>query len=123
MQPTNLSIIAAWLLLFLGIAHVLFAFVRYKEPLLAAVGAGFIGQFAEPEARRTAFWFAIFGVPLMLAGHAAIHAIAAGDLALIRIIGYYVFVASLIGVAAFPKSPFPASLVVAIMLLAAGYGW
>ena len=122
MQPTVLSIIAAWSLLLLGVGHIAFGFTKFKEPLLEAVQAGFVGQFKKPEIRRTAFWFIIFGVPLMLAGHAAIHALGIGDLALIRIIGFYVFVASLVGISAFPKSPFPASLVVAIMLLAAGYG-
>ena len=123
MNPTNLSVIAAWSLLLLGVAHLLFALVKFREPLLAAFRAGFVGQFAKPENRRTAFWFAIFGVPLTAAGHSAVHAVAAGDLTLLRIIGYYVFVASCIGFAAFPKSPFPASLAVAAMLLAAGYGW
>lgn len=122
MQSTYLSIIAAWALLFLGIAHLLFAFVKFRKPLLEATRAGFIGQFAQTETRRTAFWFAIFGVPLVLAGHTAIHAIENGDLALVRIIGYYVLFASCIGVAAFPKSPFPVSLAVAMMLLGAGYG-
>ena len=123
MNPTNLSIIAAWSLLILGVAHLLFALAKFKEPLLGAFRAGFIGKFAEPESRRTAFWFAIFSLPLTAAGHSAIHAVASGDLALLRIIGCYVSIASIIGVAAFPKSPFPASLAVAAMLLAAGYGW
>ena len=123
MNPTHLSIIAAWSLLILGIAHLLYALVEFKEPLLGAFRAGFVGKFAAPESCRTAFWFAMFAIPLTAAGHSAIHAATAGDLALLRIIGYYVTIASIIGIAAFPKSPFPASLAVAAMLLAAGYGW
>ena len=123
MNPTNLSTIAAWSLFTLGIAHLVFALAKFKEPLFGAFRAGFVGKFADPESRRTAFWFAIFALPLTAAGHSAIHAVATGDLAILRIIGYYVMVASIIGIAAFPKSPFPASLAVAAMLLAAGYGW
>ncbi len=123
MQPTTLAFAAAWSLLILGVAHIAFALVRFKRPLYEAVKDGFIGKFALPELRRTAFWFLIFGLPLMAAGHAAVHAVSAGDLVLIRILGYYVSVTSIIGALAFPKSPFSASLIVAVMLVAAGYGW
>ncbi|MES2583752.1 MAG: DUF6463 family protein [Pseudomonadota bacterium] len=56
---------ASWLLFLLGIAHIVFGLVRFSGPVADAIAAGFIGQFAEPE-RRTAFWFLIFGRPLVL---------------------------------------------------------
>ena len=121
MQANNFAPIAAWSLLALGFAHVVFALVKFRAPLLAAVSAGFVGQFKSPEVRRTAFWFTIFGSLLILAGHTAVHAAAVGDLPLLRIVGTYVFVGSVIGVSAFPKSPFLASLVVSALLLGAGY--
>jgi hypothetical protein len=113
----------AWLLFVLGIAHIAFALVKFKAPLFDAVAAGFVGQFKAPEIRRTAFWFFIFGPVLMLAGHAAVHAIAVGDFALLRIIGAYATVTSVIGIAALPKSPFLIALPISAVILACGYGW
>ena len=114
--------VAAWLMFFLGIAHIVFGLIRFKEPVADAVSDGFIGRFAVPEVRRTAFWFLIFGPMLMLAGHVGIHAAAQGDLALLRILGIYALVIAIVGVAAFPKSPFWAPLLVAPVLIAAGFG-
>jgi len=113
----------AWLLFALGVAHIVFGLVKFRVPLGEVVAGGFIGQFKFSEARRTAFWFVIFGPLLMLVGHAAIHAVAMGDLAFVKVIGIYTLVVSLIGIAAFPKSPFLASLVVSTLLIAVGYGW
>jgi hypothetical protein len=107
----------------LGVGHVIFGLVRYKGPVVEAVSAGFIGKFAVPEVRRTAFWFLIFGPLLMLAGQVGIHAVAVGDLALLRLLGIYALIMAVLGVAAFPKSPFWAPLVVAPVLVAVGYGW
>ena len=113
---------AAWFMFGLGIVHIIFGVVKFKGPLADAVSAGFVGQFAMPEVRRTAFWFLIFGPLLMLSGHVGIHAVAQGDLALLRILGTYALTTAVLGLAAFPKSPFWAPLVVAPMLIAAGYG-
>jgi len=104
------------------VAHIAFGVVKFKRPLLEAASSGFIGKFTAPEERRTAFWFVMFGLPLVLAGHIAVYALGTGDLSLHRIIGGYVFVASLVGVIAFPKSPFPASLLVSVLLILAGFG-
>lgn len=114
---------ASWFMFLLGIAHIVFGLVRFGGPVADALNAGLIGQFAEPEVRRTAFWFLIFGPLLMLAGQVGIHAVAKGDLALLKMVGIYAFATAVIGVAAFPRSPFWAPLVVAPALIAAGYGW
>lgn len=114
---------ASWLMFFLGIGHIVFGLVRFNGPVVDAVSAGFIGQFAEPEVRRTAFWFLIFGPLLMLAGQVGIHAVAKGDLALLKILGIYAFATAVLGVAAFPQPPFWAPLVVAPVLIAVGYKW
>lgn len=114
---------AAWFMFFLGIAHIVFGLVRFKGPVIDAVAAGYIGKFAAPEVRRTAFWFLIFGPLLMLAGQVGIHAVAQGDLALLRMLGIYAFAIAVLGVTAFPKSPFWAPLFVAPVLVAVGYGW
>ncbi len=123
MQKTLLSIVSAWSLLALGGAHIAFGLVKFKTPLLEAAREGFIGKFKTPEIRRTAFWFVIFGIPLLLAGHVAVRAALNSDIGLLRIIGFYVFVVSVIGVVAVPKSPFIASLVVSVLLVLAGYGF
>lgn len=52
----------AWAVFVLGIAHIVFGIVRFKVPLAEAVSAGFIGQFREPEVRRTAFWFIMWAL-------------------------------------------------------------
>lgn len=113
---------AAWSMFFLGIAHIVFGLVKFKGQVSDALAAGFIGKFAQPEQRRTAFWFLIVGPLQMLVGHVAIHAVAQGDLALLRILGIYTLVTAALGVAAFPKSPFWAVLLLAPVLIAAGYG-
>ena len=123
MPNSRLSTIAAWALVVLGVAHIGFGVIRFEEPLREAVAAGFVGGFAAPEIRRTAFWFVLFGLPLLLAGHVAVRAAARADRGLLRIIGGYVLATSLVGVAAFPRSPFPASLVVSMMLVLASYGY
>lgn len=123
MSTTPLSSISAWALIVLGFAHVAFGIVKFKNPLREAVASGFIGKFYAPELRRTAFWFVLFGLPLIGVGHIAVRAAGTADIGLLKIIGGYVFAASLLGVAAFPKSPFPASLVVSVLLLLAGYGY
>jgi uncharacterized membrane protein HdeD (DUF308 family) len=117
-----MSNVIAWALFVLGVAHIVFGLVKFKTPLLAATAAGFVGQFQAPEIRRTAFWFLMVGPLVMLAGHIAIHAVAVGDLALLKLIGIYLSIAAIIGVAAFPKSPFLALLVLSPLLVAAGYG-
>ena len=114
---------AAWFMFLLGIGHIIFGLVRYKGPVADAVLAGFVGKFAVPQERRTAFWFLIFGPLLMLTGQVGIHAVAHGDLGLLRLLGIYGFITAVLGVAAFPKSPFWAPLVVAPVLIAVGYGW
>ena len=112
----------AWFMFALGVGHVFYGLVKFRSPMADALSAGFIGQFKAPEVRRTAFWFLIFGPLLMLAGHVAIHAVAVGDLALLKLLGAYALATSLIGVAALPKSPFWAALIASPLLLAAGYG-
>jgi hypothetical protein len=114
--------IAAWALFALGVAHIAFGLVRFRTPLAEAVAAGIVGQFKAPESRRTAFWFLMCGPLLMLSGHTAIHAVTTADLGLLRIVGAYTLVLSLVGVIVFPKSPFWATLLVAPLLIAAGCG-
>ena len=117
-----MAVIIAWSLFALALAHIAFGLSRFRQPLAQAVSAGFIGQFAATPERRTAFWFLIFALPMMLAGQVAAHAAHNGDLALLRLIGWYVLAIALIGVAAFPKSPFWGALLLAPWLLAAGHG-
>jgi uncharacterized membrane protein HdeD (DUF308 family) len=113
----------AWFMVLLGLGHMAYGLRKYRAPLRAAWAGGYIGQFAATEERRTAFWFLIFSPLLVMAGHAALHAVATGDLALLKIVGSYLLLTGVLGAAAFPKSPFWAALPAGPMLLAAGYGW
>lgn len=117
-----LATVSSWALVALGVAHIAFGVCKYRVPLREAVAAGFVGRFDAPDLRRTAFWFVMFGLPLLLAGHVAVRAAGSGDLALLRLVGAYVMAASVIGTAAFPRSPFPVSLLVAALLVLAGHG-
>jgi hypothetical protein len=119
----KMAAVIAWSLFALGLAHFAFGIRRFRVPLAAAFKAGFVGQFAESEERRSAFWFLICAPLIMVAGQVAVHAVATGDPWLLRLIGGYLFVTAAIGIAAFPKSPFWAALVLAPLLIAAGYGW
>ena len=119
----HMTNVLAWLLFALGVGHLFYACVKFRSPLAVAVSAGWIGQFKTPEIRRTAFWFLIFSPLLMLAGHTASHAVAVGDVALLKIVAIYAFETSLVGVAALPKSPFLAVLLLSALLLARSHGW
>ncbi|HEX5738977.1 MAG TPA: DUF6463 family protein [Hydrogenophaga sp.] len=107
----------AWSLFALGVVHVVFGLVRFKEPLLGALADGFIGQFGAHESRRTAFWFLMAGPQLMLAGQVALYAVSHGQPALLRLVGIYLLVCASIGVAAFPSSPLPVAVVLGLLLL------
>jgi hypothetical protein len=112
----------AWAVFVLGFVHIVFGIARFKAPLADAWSAGFIGQFATPEIRRTAFWFLMAGPLFAVVGHVAIHAVNVGDLKLLKILGTYMLVSSLVGVLAFPISPLWAPLALSVLLLATGYG-
>lgn len=110
----------AWTTFVLGLVHILFGIVKFKVPLAEAVSAGFIDQFHAHDARRAAFWFLMCGPFLMLMGHIAIRAVAAGDSAVLKIMGLYALAASVVGIAAFPMSPLWSLLVLSLLLIAAG---
>ena len=116
-------IIAAWILIVLGLGHTAVGGVLFKKPLADAVRAGFVGQFEHYPDRRAAFWFMIFGPLLVMGGHLAIYAVNTADARLLRIIGFYLLVIAAVGCLALPKSPFWAGLVSSAVLICAGYGW
>ncbi len=112
----------SWALFALGVAHIGFGLVRFRIALADACAAGFIGQFKEPEIRRSAFWFLMSGPLLMATGQVAVHAVAMSDLWPLKVIGAYLFVSCGLGVAAFPKSPLWAPWVLSVFFILAGYG-
>ncbi len=118
-----MTLIAAWMLIALGLGHTAVGVVTFKEPLAQAARAGFVGQFVGHRDRRAAFWFIIFGPLLVMAGHVTIHAINTADARLLKIMGFYLLGVSVVGSLAQPKSPFWAGLVASFVLIAAGYGW
>ncbi len=113
----------AWTTFALGIVHIVFGILKFKEPLAQAVYAGFFDQFRGHDARRAAFWFLMCGPLLMLVGHMAIRAVAAGDPAVLKVMGVYALIASVVGIAAFPASPLWSLLLLSLLLIAAGDGW
>lgn len=114
---------AAWILFALGVAHIALGLVWFRQPVVDAIGEGFVGKFKKIDSRRLAFWFIIFGPLLMMGGHVAVHAAASSNFDLLKILGFYIFAISLIGVLALPKSPFWAALLLSPIFIAGGYGW
>ena len=114
---------AAWGVFFLGILHCIVGLMRFRKTISIVVSEGIVGKFQGEDSRRLAFWFLIFGPLLMMGGHVAIMAAQQGNLAVLRIVGYYLLAGSVCGVVALPKSPFWALLILAPLLLAGGYQW
>jgi Family of unknown function (DUF6463) len=117
-----MTIVAAWIVVVLGVGHTVVGLVRFKKPLAEAVHAGFVGQFVGYPDRLSAFWFMIFGPLLVMVGHMAIHAAHAADRELLKIIGFYLLAITAAGSLAQPTSPFWVGLVSALILIGAGYG-
>ena len=101
----------------------MFGLVRFQAPLREALADGFVGAFMHSDTRRLAFWFILVGPLLVLIGQVALRAIAAGDLGLIKTIGWYLFGACALGVLAFPRSPMWLLLPPSAIFMAAGFGW
>ncbi|MBJ7311450.1 DUF6463 family protein [Rugamonas sp. CCM 8940] len=114
---------SAWAVLALGVGHILMGLLRFRQAFLETLRDGLVGQFHHNDTRRVGFWFTIFGPLLMLVGHLAVNAARAGDLHLFSIIGGYLIPIALLGVIAWPRSPFWAALIVGGVLLAVGQGW
>ena len=112
----------SWALFALGLAHIAFGLVRFRSALSGVCEAGFIGQFKEPEIRRSAFWFLMCGPLLMAIGQIAVHAVAMSDLWVLKVIGAYLLGSCAVGVTAFPKSPLWAPLLLSVFFILAGYG-
>jgi hypothetical protein len=116
-------VFAAWAVALLGVSHTIMGLVWFRKPIAAALKEGGVGKFQGIDSRRVAFWFTIFGPALLALGHVAILAAGRGDLVTLRTIGCYLLVLSVIGVLALPKSGFWGALVLAPILIGAGYGW
>ena len=69
-----MAVVAAWILVVLGVGHTVVGWVSFKKPLAEAIRTGFVGQFVGHPDRLTAFWFMIFGPLLVMVGHMAVHA-------------------------------------------------
>src|SRR5262249_39115789 len=116
-------ILVAPILVMLGLGHMAVGIVMFKKPLVAALRAGFVGQFMGHPDRRAAFWFMIFGPLLVMVGHLAIHAVNTADAELLKIIGFYLLAVAVVGSLAMPNSPFWVGQVSSAVFIAAGYGW
>lgn len=114
--------IAAWGIFMLGIGHIAMGIARFWQPFAAALQDGLIGAFSTDDTRRLAVWFTLFGPAVALCGHLALRAAAGSDLDTLKIIGIYLSITALFGVAAFPFSPIWALLILSLVLVAVGYG-
>lgn len=122
-EHSVITVVAAWIVVALGVGHTVVGLVRFKRPIAEAVRAGFVGQVVAYPERRAAFWFIVFGPLLMMAGHAAVHAARAADRELLKILAFYLLAISTVGALALPTSPFWAGLISALLFIGAAYGW
>lgn len=116
-------LIAAWLVVALGVIHCLLGLVRFRRPIAAALGEGLVGRFAGVPERRLAFWFIIFGPLLLMSGHVAVMAATEGNMALLRVVGLYLLAVSVAGTVALPKSPFSVTIFLAAFIVAGTVRW
>jgi Family of unknown function (DUF6463) len=116
-------IVAAWLVLALGVVHCLLGLLVFRKPIAAALGDGLVGKFAGIPERRLAFWFTIFGPLLIMSGHVAVLAAAESNMGLLRVVGIYLLAVSAVGAAALPKSPFSVTIFLAAFIVAGSSGW
>jgi len=114
---------AAWILIALGVLHVIFGLIQFKVQIRETIAEGFVGRFMRSDGRRLAFWFILVGPLLTLIGQVALRAIHTGDMGLLLTIGLYLFGAAAVGVLAFPKSPLWGLVPSALIFIAAGFGW
>lgn len=113
----------SWFLVVFAILHLLVGVIRFRPAFVEAVKSGFVGQFSTLELRKTAFWFMISGLLVMLIGHLGIQAASQGDLRFFKTTGIYLFVVSMLGISAVPKSPFWGLLLASLGCLACGFEW
>ena len=87
------------------VAPIAFGLVRFRTALIEVCAAGFIGQFEEPEIRRSAFRLLVCGSRLMVTGQVAVRAVAMSDLRLLTVIAAGWLVSCGVGVTANRISP------------------
>lgn len=112
-----MMLFAANYLVILGMVHVAFGLVRFRQPIGEALREGFFGRFGQNDARRVAFWFVSAGPLISLIGGFLRHAAMVDDYTLSLPTGIVLTALATLGVSAFPKSPLWALLPPAIMLL------
>lgn len=117
-----MTLIASWILFFLGIAHIIFGIVIYKSQFQDAIAEGLIGKFSGKYDRELAFWFTIMGLPIALIGFVAVHLTSTGDFGIIKMIGFSLLGTGITGVLAFPKSPLWLILLLSPIFILSGHG-
>ena len=105
----------------LGVGHTLTGIILFRSALRDIWHNGVFNTIHPHLDRRLAFWFLIFSITLLMLGQLTLYADATQDKQLVRILGWHVLAIGAIGVVAMPRSPFWFALVVAPVLLRAGY--
>lgn len=118
-----MALIAAWILIVLGVLHVIFGLIQFKVQIRETIAEGFVGRFMRSDTRRLAFWFILVGPLLTLIGQVALQAVQMNDTGLLLTIGLYLSGAAALGVLAFPRSPLWGLVPPSAIFIAAGFGW
>lgn len=104
-----------FLLMVTGIGHFFVGLALFHEPLAAIAREGILntipprlmdGGVRLDFGREAAFWFVLYSPLLYLQGQVANRAIARGDAALLRILGWNLLVTGAVGAAVMPVSGF-----------------
>ena len=104
-----------------GIGHVITGLVIFRPQLTAIVSDGVINAVLPYFDRRAALWFILFGVMVAMTGHLLIHAAAVGDLASVRIAGWYLLGVSSVGTLTQTRSPSSVLVALSLALLGLSY--
>ncbi len=109
------------LILLGGMGHIVTGVLVFREQLGAILRDGFVNSVLPHFDRRAAFWFISFGVMVAMAGQVILHAESVGDVALLKIVGWYLFPLSIVGTLAMTRSPSSVLIALSLALLVVAY--
>ena len=112
--------LAARLLMATGVGHTVVGLLLFREPLALILRDGVLNSIHYPQFDRSAaFWFLLFSPVLFALGQLTDHAVRRGDVATLRIIGWYLLAIGVVGAIIMPLSGFWLVIAIAPLVLRA----
>ena len=116
-----MTTIISFIVLAVGIGHVITGLVIFRPQLRAISNDGFINAVLPHFDRRAALWLILFGVMIAMTGHLLVHAARVGDPTGVRIAGWYLLGVSGVGTLTQTRSPSSLLVVLSLVLLGVSY--